>query len=92
MLLKFPYIQFMKDDQPRIGFDSIADAIDEKFKIYQLELPKMIADDERRKGMIRKVLSRVDQGKTAYEGFAELLNTTEDKKLIESILAKLHKL
>ena len=78
--------------QHRIGFDSIADAIDERFKIHQLELGKMVVDEELRKEMTRFVLGRVDQGKTAYEGFSELLDTTEDKKLIKEILNKLMKM
>ena len=80
------------DHQHRIGFDSIADAIDERFKIHQLELSKMIADEERRKEITRFVLGRVDQGKTAYEAFSELLDTTDDKALIKSILNNLMKM
>lgn len=73
-------------------FDSIAGILDEYFKLHQLNLQERIADETKRKEILKFVLDRIDAGKSAHEGFKEILPIADDKKFILKLMKELEKM
>lgn len=79
----------MSDENSGLGFDSIANTVEEYFYLHQLNLNETIPDETYRKEILKFVLDKIDEGKTAIQGFTELLAITQDKQFVKQQIKKL---